>query len=139
MADSDMQRALTPIKQLKEPISEGLTTPVRVHNCRWLGTQPPVLIFAPVMCTGPPDAWTITKRFGQSSSTSRVMADHCFLQTSTPNLVGMHRYWDWEAKGNVAKPPVQPASPASFLLTFQCTHVPFLEVTSLPSLAFKGP
>lgn len=49
MADSDMQRALTPIKLLKEPISEGLTTPLRVHNCGWLGTQPPELVFTPVI------------------------------------------------------------------------------------------
>lgn len=138
MADSDMQRALTPIRQLKEPISGGLTTPMRVHNCEWLGTQPPELIFTPVMCTGTSDAWTITKIFGQSSSMSRVMADYCFLQTSTPNLVGMYRYWGREAEGNEPKPPEQFAPPASFLLTFQCPHVPFLEVTSSLSLAFKG-
>lgn len=144
MADSDMQRALSPIKQLKEYLkehlstSEGLTTPMRVQNSGWLGTQPPELIFTPVMRTSTSDAWTIRKRYGQSSSTSRVMADHFFLQTSTPNLVGMHRYWGWEAKGNVPKPLVQLASPASFLLTFQCTHVPFWEVTSSPNLAFKG-
>lgn len=92
---------------------------MRVHNCGGLRTQPPELIFTPGMCTGTSDAWTITKRFGQSSGTSRVMDDHCFLQTSTPTLVGIHRYWDLGGKRKCAQTP----SP---------TCIPFLISADIP-------